>query len=156
MEITAYLNYVEIFEDGLRPLFHGGRHHVIGAFTHDLDTCDRLFRAGIPVWLVRPCCDLPSMRIRKVVPLRIAESILPLSLPPLPSHPSIYRGLGGSPKKFLAITQHARNFLKLPNPFVSICAVLPADVPPPAEPSKRDLRRQRYTPCELSPSMCYA
>ena len=153
LEITAYLDYLEIYEgnlDGSRLSSHGRRCQIMGAFTHDLDACDRLFRAGIPVWLVRPCRDLPSMRIKMVVPLQAAESILPLGLPPLPPHPSIYRGPGGSPQKFLAITQHAYNFLKLPNPFVSTRAILRADAPPPAEPSKRELRRQHYTPCEFS------
>jgi hypothetical protein len=152
LEITAYLNYFENYKvnmDGLSLSSHCGRHQIIGAFTHDLHVCDRLFRAGIPVWLVRPCRVLQSIRIRKVVPLRVAEGLLPLGLPPLPTHPSIYRGPGGSPAKFLAIAQHARNFLKLPNPFVSTRAVLRADAPPPAELSKRELRRQRYTPCEL-------
>jgi len=153
LEITAYLDHLEISKgnlDGSHLSSHGRRYQIMGAFTHDLDVCDRLFRAGIPVWLVRPCRDLPSMHIRTVVPLWAAESILPLDLPPLPPHPSIYRGPGGSPKKFLAIAQHARNFLKLPNPFVSTRAVLRADAPPLAEPSKRELRRQHHTPCEFS------
>jgi hypothetical protein len=151
LEITAYLDYLEIFKsnmDGLSLSSHDRRDRIMGAFTHDLDVCDRLFRAGIPVWLVRPCCVLQSIRIRKVVPLRVAQGILPLGLPPLPRHPSIYCGPAGSPNKFLAIAQHTCNFLKLPNPFVSIRAVLRADAPPPAEPSNRELRRQRYTPCQ--------
>lgn len=162
LEITAYLDYLEILKGNLDGLLsHGKRRQFMGAFTHDLDICDRLFRAGIPVWLVRPCHDLPSMRVRKVVPLSAAKSILPLGLPPLPTHPSIYRGPGGSCEKFLAITQHASNFLRLPNPFTSTRAVLRADAPPPAEPSKRELKQKRYTPCGLSscifiywPSFC--
>jgi hypothetical protein len=125
LEITAHLDYFEIFKvnmDGSSPSSHGRQDRSIGAFTHDFDVCDHLFRAGIPAWLVTPCRVLQSILIREVVPFRVAEDVLPLGLPPNSSF-------------------HIPWTRKNPKPFVSIRAVLRTDVPP-AEPSNRELRQQ--------------
>ena len=42
---------------------------VMGVFTADLMVCDHFFRAGIPVWLVRPFTVVPSVRVRALAPV---------------------------------------------------------------------------------------
>ncbi|THU75843.1 hypothetical protein K435DRAFT_209485 [Dendrothele bispora CBS 962.96] len=92
---------------------------IMGAFTDNLDTADRLFRMGIPVWLVRSTAHLDLTRIDKhVVPLdETFDHRLPLRDPDLeldvshrvPEHELIYTGLPGSYKRYLKMAQYVYN-----------------------------------------------
>jgi hypothetical protein len=153
LELKAVLDYEEIYY----PLIKGGNPqpfqcphitaNVVGAFTADLTVCDGLFRAGIPVWLLRPFSELHSIRVRKLVPLQSAGDLIPIDAAIRPTHPTIYRGGGDKIEKYYALTQHITGYLRYPNPFGSIRAK-ELIAPPPAQ-TKREERRQRYTPCKL-------
>jgi hypothetical protein len=153
LELRAVLDYDEIY----RPLLDGTESqtlsyprivaNVMGAFTLDLTNCDRLFRAGIPVWLVRPYYELHSIRVKKLVPLQVADGIIPLHAALRPTHPTIYCGGGDDIAKYYAIARHTTGHLCYPNAFGSIRAK--KLVAPPAQ-TKKEERRQRYTPCEFS------
>jgi len=106
-----------------------------------------LFCAGIPVWLVRPFSELHSIRVKKLVPLQVASSTIPLRAAIRPTHPTIFCGGGDDIAKYYAIAQHTMGYLRYPNAFGSICAKKLV-TPPPAQ-TKKEERRQRYTPCEL-------
>lgn len=85
--------------------FHETDPNVMGAFTEELDDVADLFRIGIPVWLVRPLEQQPTVRIDQfVLPLdEVDLKLLPLHNSSLqldvsdevPPYPIIYRGLHG-------------------------------------------------------------
>lgn len=67
LELRAVLDFEEVYY----PLIKGANSatfqsprvtgNVVGAFTNDLAFCDGFFRAGIPVWLIRPFANfIPS------------------------------------------------------------------------------------------------
>jgi hypothetical protein len=150
LELRAALDYEEIY----RPRMEGIKSqrppvvtNVMGAFTIDLTNCDRLFRAGIPVWLVRPYSELHSIRVKKLVPLQVADGIIPLHAAVHPTHPTIYCGGGDDITKYYAIAQHTTGYLRYHNAFGSIRAKNLV-TPPPAQ-TKKEERRRRYTPCEF-------
>ncbi|KAF6746815.1 hypothetical protein DFP72DRAFT_747227, partial [Ephemerocybe angulata] len=61
LEIHGYLNYVKIFLPRAETLplkKYPVDHSVMGAFTHDLSDAQKIVQMGIPVWLVRPSCDI--------------------------------------------------------------------------------------------------
>ena len=149
LELLAAVDYEEIY----RPLMDGSSTNtppvianVVGAFTVDLTTCDRLFRAGIPVWLLRPYSELHSIRVRALAPLQVAGDVLALDPVTRPSHPTIYCGGGDNVEKYRALAQHVLGYLRYPNPFGSIRAK--HSIAPPPSQSKREERRQKHTPCE--------
>jgi hypothetical protein len=151
LELLAVLDYEEIY----RPLMDGlstnalsyppATAKVMGAFTMDLTICDRLFRAGIPVWLMRPFDELHSIRVRALAPLQVAGNLIPLDATTRPTHPTIYCGGGDNIAKYHALARHVLSYLRYPNPFGSIRAKQLITPPPPQ--SKREERRQQYTPC---------
>ncbi|KAJ8085059.1 hypothetical protein PM082_003838 [Marasmius tenuissimus] len=74
---------------------------VVGALTGDFETCERLYRAGIPVWLVRPLDRKEGLRVdqwvdvsptTELIPLRKTGMVLSL-VDASPPHPILYRGL---------------------------------------------------------------
>jgi hypothetical protein len=153
LELRALLDFEEIF----RPRMAQGmpvtsvNPNIIGAFTNDLGTCDALFRAGIPVWLVRPYSALHSIRVRALGPLLVANGMIPLdppSGPPHPLHRTIYVGAGNKLEKYVAIAQYVCQLLQFPDPFRSVRAKPLAAPPPLARPSCDTGSSSRcFTPC---------
>jgi hypothetical protein len=121
----------------------------MGAFTHNLAVCEKLFHAGVPVWLIRPYSALHSIRVQRLVPVTYAHMEMPLEPSSHPKYSPIYRGPGDRPEKYLAIARKAVDYLTYPNPFGEVRAVPLAAPLPMAEPSKRDIRAARYTPCKI-------
>jgi hypothetical protein len=121
---------------------------LMGAFTSDPMVCHNLFRAGVPVWFIRPYSSLHSIRVRKLVPVTHADGLLPLAPCSRPNCPTIYRGPGDRVDKYIALQARVLEFLKFPNPFGS-SRTRPIVAPPPlVEPSKRQDRSKRYSPCK--------
>jgi hypothetical protein len=152
LELRALLDFEEIF----KPRMAQGMSvtcvdpDIIGAFTNDLGVCDALFRAGIPVWLVRPSSTLHSIRVRAQAPLLVANGVIPLDPPPGPPHPlhrTIYVGAGNKLEKYVAIAQYVRQLLQFPDPFGSGRAK--PVVAPLAQPSGHGTapNSRRFTPC---------
>jgi hypothetical protein len=146
LELTGFLDYEEFYR---RETGSSNRAaNIMGTFTTSLAVCEQLFHAGVPVWLVRPYSALHSIRILRLMPITYAQTEVPLEASFWPKYPPIYRGPGGSPAKYLAIAKQGLDYLSYPNPFGDICATPLATPLPAAEPSKREIRAQRYTPCK--------
>jgi hypothetical protein len=62
LELTGLLNYMEHYR--LRSTSLGTIDNIMGGFTHDPLVCERFYKAGIPVWLIRPYSALASICIR--------------------------------------------------------------------------------------------
>ena len=145
LELTALLNFEEQYRS--HPTSSNKvNNNLMGVFTHDLAVCDQFYRAGVPVWFIRPYSALHSIRIKALKPLTYAVNILPLEPSSRPTYPSIYCGPGDVLEKYIALAHSILEYLTYPNPFSSVRAETPAMPPPP---SKREVRSQRYTPCKL-------
>jgi hypothetical protein len=153
LELTACLDYAELYG----PVINGELPpdsipkvpKTIGAFTHDLTVCNRLHMAKIPVWLIRPSHTLRSLRIMAVAPVQYPEGLVALDPAIRPSYPAIFRGSHGL-DMYRALAQHVLGYLRYPDPFGSVRARQDISLPaPPPEPSKREIRAKRYTPCKL-------
>jgi hypothetical protein len=149
LELRALLDFEELF----RPRMVSATPHrvntdIMGAFTTDLLICDALFRAGIPVWLIRPYTALASIRVRAVARLQFTPETIPLDLPPAPL-PSIYVGPATSLDKYIAIARYVRRLLQFPDPFGSVRATALVNPPPSsAGPSSHKGSKSRsFTPC---------
>jgi hypothetical protein len=131
---------------------------IIGCFTNNLGVCDTLFRAGIPVWLIRPYTDLPSIRIRALTPLIRANGTIPLDFPYSLSHRPIYVGAGNKLEKYMATARYICKLLEFPDPFGSVRAELLVEPPlPSSQPSdhRNSSSSRRFTPCN-APSPPYS
>ncbi|KAF9459565.1 hypothetical protein BDZ94DRAFT_1239143 [Collybia nuda] len=123
LELLACLDYMEIY----RPRMDGPTHsqfavsNRIGTFTTDVNICNRMYRAGIPVWLIRPSNSLHSICIMSVAPAQMPNGILELEPAIRPSYPAIYTG-GSTINKYLALANHSLVYLVYPDPFGSIRA----------------------------------
>ena len=123
LELRAVLDYEEIYYPCLKGVSSQSFSYpcitanVMGAFTNDLSVCDCFFRAGIPVWLIRPFSELHSIRVRKLVPLQPAGNLIPIDAATRPSHCTIYRGGGDDVGKYHALARHVKGYLHYPNPF---------------------------------------
>jgi hypothetical protein len=157
VELTALLDYYDYFRSVLllnepptpTQTYPPTTAKVMGVFTTDLTVCNLFFRAGIPVWLVRPFSVLSSIRVRALAPVQTPEDFTPLGPATRPSHPTIYCGNGDHIDKYRAIARHVQHYLQYPNPFQSIRAETSTVPPPREEISKREVRRQLYSPCRF-------
>lgn len=159
LELTALLDYHDYFRPVLSltqppaPMqtYPPTTAKVMGVFTTDLTVCDLFFRAGIPVWLVRPYSVLFTIRVRALAPIiwGPGDESCPLGPATRPSHAAIYRGNGDHIDKYRAIARHVQHYLQYPNPFRSIRAQTNIVPPPHEEISKRQVRRQVYSPCRF-------
>jgi hypothetical protein len=150
LELTALLNYMEYYR--LRSTSLGTIDNIMGAFTHDPLVCDCLYKAGIPVWFIRPYSALNSIRIRALAPVTKPVGVLPLEPSSRPVYPAIYRGRGDVLEKYIALGRNILGYLRYPNPFGYLRAKPLAAPLAVAVPSKREIRAQRFTPCKFHPS----
>jgi hypothetical protein len=128
---------------------------LMGAFTWDPIVCQNLFRAGVPVWLIRPYSALRSIRVRKLVPVTRAQGLLSLAPCSRPNCPTLYRGPGDRIEKYLALQASVLDLLKFPNPFGLSCTKPVVPPPPLAVLSKRQERSKRYSPCKPLLPECF-
>jgi hypothetical protein len=148
LELTALLDFEEHYHSQSRSS-DKVNDKLMGAFTHDPTVCDELYRAGIPVWLIRPYHELHSIRIKSLKPLIKPMDFFPLKASSRPVYPSIYRGPGDVLEKYVALGRSMLDYLKYPNPFAFVRSLPLATPLPVAAPSKREIRNQRYTPCKF-------
>ena len=113
LELRALLDFEELFRPRMDSTVapHRVNTDIMGAFTTDLYLCDALFRAGIPVWLIRPYTALASIRVKTLTRLQFTPKTIPLDLPPGPPLPSIYVGPATSLDKYTAIAHYVRQLL---------------------------------------------
>ena len=157
LELLACLDYIEIYRPvmvgdipltSVFPEFSGADR--IGTFTTDLTVCNQMYRAKIPVWLIRPYRALHSIRIMSIAPVQMPGGIVDLEPVIKPSYPAIFTG-GSAMDKYRALVRHVLGYFVYPDPFGSTRA-LASISPSPAQsgPSKREIRSKRYTPCMSS------
>ena len=147
LELTALLKFEErVCSQSMSSKNWKVNNNIMGVFTHDLAVCNQFYRAGIPVWLIRPYSALHSIRIKALKPLTRAVDILPLEPSSHPTYPPIYRGPGDVLEKYIALASNILGYLKYPNPFSSVRAQPLAMLPPP---SKHEDRSRLYSPCKL-------
>jgi hypothetical protein len=150
LELHALLDFKEIYRPRLRTTTNisSVNLNLMGAFTISLATCDQLFCAGIPVWLVRPYTVLPDLRIQSYVAHQSASDHIPLEAASRPEHPVIYQGHVDLILKYQALAQYILDYLRYPNPLGSIRSTSTVS-PPTIEHSKHEINRQHYSPCML-------
>lgn len=149
LELLACLDFVELF----KPLMHRGSASIpalsnrIGTITTDINVCNQMYRAGLPVWLIRPWNALHSIRMVNTVAVQYPAGIVAVDPAIRPSYPAIFtRGSPGD--KYRSLVDHILGYLTYPDPFNTTRAL--ASVQPPAPlpgPSRKEQRAQRYTPC---------
>jgi len=151
LELTSLLDWHENFREladgtSTKPqfTFPPPTTNVIGAFTTNPVVCEGLFRAGIPVWLIRPCSDLRSIRIKAILPVQVPGALLD---PPIRPFRSIFRGRADDFAKYNAIMGHVETYLQYPNPFGDHRVTSNVPPPPLLQPTKRQMNAKRFTPC---------
>ncbi|KAK0429917.1 hypothetical protein EV421DRAFT_1939721 [Armillaria borealis] len=110
---------------------------LMGAFTNDAQIAQCLFRAGIPVWIVRHVDQLPNIRIDKTDHFREPHLFMPLDQHRTKFHP-IFKGHGLTAEKYYAFDRFTRSHVRFPNVFTWMQSTgsLPLVNPPiPAPPS---------------------
>ncbi|KAF9235690.1 hypothetical protein BU15DRAFT_77715, partial [Melanogaster broomeanus] len=102
LDINGHMYYVKKAQFPLTyPDFHQRVDPlVMGCFTHDITTCERLFRAGIPVWLVRSPQFIPAdMNILNIVDVTRPDHIVQKNFVHnnvVTVFPTLHLGPGGS------------------------------------------------------------
>ncbi|KAF5371871.1 hypothetical protein D9615_009520 [Tricholomella constricta] len=152
LELQAALDWHDIYEprisgqievDAGTPVAR-----VMGVFTSNLGVCEELFRAKIPVFLIRGGPEIRALCINELVTARRAEGFIPLSPAIDPSHPTIYRRSAMQLAKYTAMRRFTRYFHTIGDPFNSHRMEQPV-VPPPNVPmTDRKARTQRYSPSQ--------
>ena len=154
LELQALLDFEEFYRPRMALPYISTAANVMGASTSDLSVCDALFRAGIPVWLVRPYTALHSIRIRALAPLLTTDGIIPVDLPSGPARlRTIYAGPANKLEKYMAIARYVRELLQFPDPFGSVRASPLREPPPPVQSSGNEVpsSSRRFVPCDGFP-----
>ncbi|KAF6743017.1 hypothetical protein DFP72DRAFT_771651, partial [Ephemerocybe angulata] len=67
LDLRGWLKYMEIYHDRacrhsdidtVAPIIYPVDESLMGAFTHEIAVAQQLDQMGIPVWLMRPSCDI--------------------------------------------------------------------------------------------------
>ncbi|KIM34888.1 hypothetical protein M413DRAFT_32942 [Hebeloma cylindrosporum] len=91
-------------------------YRAVGAFVTNLTDCDVLFRAGIPVWLVRLAKLAGSVRVDSLVQLQDPREHLCLD-DAVRQFPVSFNGSPTDPRKYKVFQEYSRHFLSFGNPF---------------------------------------
>jgi len=157
LELIGAADWYEVFEPR-RKVAHStwdkDPARTLGAFTNDLQVCDQLFRIGLPVYLVRPWDELPSIRIQNVVNTIKHKDLYPEEAALNPTHRAIFHGAANDLRKYVSIYNHSGSCLRYADPFGSVCAPVVALASPTVvtraeQALKRETKRQIYSPCTL-------
>lgn len=148
LELIALYDYMEIYKpvmDGFSEP-SGTLAKTIGAFVSNPHTAEMFFRAGIPVWIIRPRPHLPKVRIQALAPVQGPDGLIPMNEATRPSHATIFRG--HSQQKYNAIVRrHVMRYMRYPDPFGPVRAAPQAIIaPPPITP--HEIRQQTHSPCK--------
>lgn len=116
LELRACLDYVKHYksamEIGTEEGIFGTLSNVRGAITFDPEICKSLYRAHIPVWLIRPSTALESMCIQTVADVQ--SYYTPHGLETWPLQSPIFVGQEASLEKYVALRQHIRFLCTIP------------------------------------------
>jgi hypothetical protein len=134
LELEALLDFEDIYRPRMAlpsASFHASS-NLIGGFTMDVNVCDNLFRAGNPVWLVRPYITLHSVRVRALAPLQTADRIVSLDPPSGLPQCTLYSGPANKLEKYAAIVWHIHQILHPDDEVASLGSPSPRTNLPPS------------------------
>ena len=102
LDIYAFLEFIEVI---MPRLAHPSVSHPVwsdwmGCFTQDTAVCDKLFHAGVPVWLIRPKFAIMKQTIierlvKYSFPDKIVQAMYSECSKSVPPFDLLYRGPGG-------------------------------------------------------------
>jgi hypothetical protein len=155
LELIGAADWYEVFEPRRKvanSTWHNDPARTLGAFTNNLEVCDQLFHMGLPVYLVRPWDELPTIHIQKTVNTTNYKDFYPEEAAVDPTHRPIFRGAAYDPRKYISIYNHSGSYFRYADPFGSVCAPVaalatPAVVTRAEQALKRETKRQIYSPC---------
>lgn len=90
---------------------------VVGAFTRELRVVDDFYRAGIPVWLVRPASLAGTVRVDSIQSLTYPRDINLVIDRDERRFPTTFTGAYGNAHKYKAFAQYSLSLLSYPDPF---------------------------------------
>ena len=127
---------------------------TLSAFMNSLEVCDQLFHMGLPVYLVRPWDELPSICIQDDVNMISHKDLYPEEAAINPTHWVIFHGAVNDLNKYVSIYNHCQSYFQYADPFGSVYTPVAAPVPPAVvthaeQALKRETKRQTYSPCML-------
>lgn len=152
LELRAMIDYLDCYQARMNGQVDAGdipTAETCGAFTTDANECEMLFKAKLPVWLVRPYSDLRNARIAKVVELVLPESIMAMDR--VSGARIISNTKSSNPVKYNAIMKDTLGCMRYPDVFNSFRAAPDPNHPSAAQPSRSQINRQQraaqYSPC---------
>jgi len=138
---------------------------TVGAFVNSLTDCEALFRAGIPVWLVRPARLARSVRVDCLVQLVDPKDLLCLD-EASPKFHVFFNGSPTDPTKYKVFRQFSRHFFSFGDPFntghPSNASTSSMDRPLPSsnigrsDLTSRSKDNRRPTPCKSTLILFYS
>ncbi|KAG6875823.1 hypothetical protein C0992_002164, partial [Termitomyces sp. T32_za158] len=147
LELWALIDWRDVFQPRVtgRIVHTGEIAGVVGCFTYNIGTCEDLYRAGIPVYLIRDFTTLHTMRIKTVITPIIPDETITSNLNV--RYSTIYTGAATSSDKYRAIRRFTHFFHGFANPFNKHRVPLPRLPPEPTTSiSNSQARALRYTP----------
>jgi len=155
LELIGAMDWYEIFEPCwtvARSTWDKDLAHTLGAFMNNSNTCDQLFRIGLPVWFVRPCDELPTIRIQNTVTMINYQDFYPQKPVFKPNHRAIFHGASNDLQKYISIYNYSRSCFWYTDPFGRVRApgaalATPAVVTHAEQALKRESKCQIYSPC---------
>ncbi len=148
LELRAYLDYYLLYRpridspNAVPP--SAPKSDLASTFTTSTTVAQELFKAGIPVWLLRSLSVLPATQIDRVVKVMLCTECVDLQPCPLRLR-EVYVGAATDEKKYQAFERFTRSHFTVPNPFLwtpGVCQQHPVLLTPPQETA------HRYQPCE--------
>ncbi len=160
LELQAVMDYVTVYRPRMvgthmRPPENGQRadDHLSGVFTMNVTVVQECFRAGVPVWMIRPLADAARIRIDALGRIQEPEPPYVVLNPPRLRLRPAYVGSATDGAKYKAIEAFTRSHLSMPNPFMQSSGPEFSSLPPvPAIPSSN---HERYHPCLLSSTISF-
>ena len=155
LELMGAVDWYEMFEPRrvmACPTWGKDPARALGAFTDNPNTCEQLFRIGLPVWFVRPWDELPTIRIQNTVTVISYQDFYPQEPASSPTHKAVFRGAANDLRKYVSIYNYSRSCFRYPDPFGRVRAPGPALATPAVvthadQALKRETKRQLYSPC---------
>jgi hypothetical protein len=118
LEFIGIYHYLHIYQPRMVGLADPASKpsRTVGAFVTSITDCDTLFRAGIPVWLVRPAKMAGSVRVDSLVQLVDPKDHLCLD-DAFHTYRVFFEGAPSNPHRYKIFSQYSRHFFSFGDPF---------------------------------------
>ena len=147
LELLAFLEFEEHYRHRCDMTTMATQ--LMGAFTTSQLVCQGMMDAGVPVWLIWPYNDLPTIHIQKVVTMKQSRVLLSMDAYVRPPCSMIFEVRGDSVAKYTGISMQVTRLLAFLNPFVSTRAQIESTPPLSIEHTKQQIRSEKYSPCMI-------